>query len=114
MLIGELARKTGTSPRLLRYYEQQGLLDASRQPNGYRDYAEDATEVVHRIRLLLDAGLNTESIRSLLPCVHGDDPSIELCSEVDDLLRREIREVREQIELLTRRQRNLERLVEGP
>lgn len=33
MKIGDLARETGVSPRLLRYYEEQGLL-ASERPSG--------------------------------------------------------------------------------
>src|SRR5262249_24378070 len=83
MQIGELSDRTDVSPRLLRYYEQQGPLNVTRRSNGYRDYSDEAVDTVRRIRLLLDAGLNTESIRMLLPCIHGDDPSLELCTEVD-------------------------------
>jgi DNA-binding transcriptional MerR regulator len=34
MRIGELARRTQVATRLIRYYEQQALLTADRQPNG--------------------------------------------------------------------------------
>ncbi|WP_425285697.1 MerR family DNA-binding transcriptional regulator [Amycolatopsis rubida] len=37
MRIGQLAERTGTSERLLRYYERLGLLTEDRLPNGYRD-----------------------------------------------------------------------------
>ncbi|MFD5575536.1 MerR family DNA-binding transcriptional regulator, partial [Streptomyces cadmiisoli] len=48
MLIGELSRRTGVSSRLLRYYEAQGLLDAERGPNGYRDYTADSVAAVRK------------------------------------------------------------------
>jgi hypothetical protein len=38
MRIGELRRRTGVSERLLRYYEEQGLLRPQRRPSGYREY----------------------------------------------------------------------------
>lgn len=41
VLIGELAERTGTSERLLRYYDRVGLLRPERRPNGYRFYDED-------------------------------------------------------------------------
>ena len=68
MLIGELADRTGTSERLLRYYEQVGLLQPGREPNGYRTYDETAEQTVLRIRTLLAAGLPTRVIRQVLPC----------------------------------------------
>jgi DNA-binding transcriptional MerR regulator len=70
--IGELADRTGVPPRLLRYYEEQGLLTPDRAANGYRDYAESLIDRVVQIRGLLDAGLPTKIIKQVLPCL--DDP----------------------------------------
>ncbi|MFF2810530.1 MerR family transcriptional regulator [Streptomyces sp. NPDC058000] len=79
MRIGELARRAGVSARVLRYYEQRGLLCAGRDANGYRTYDTDAVETVTRIRELLATGLNTESIRDLLPCAQGG-PGLNPCT----------------------------------
>ncbi|MFD3742921.1 MerR family transcriptional regulator [Nocardia sp. NPDC058633] len=78
MLIGELARRTGVATRLLRYYEEQGLLHPHRDPNGYRSYPESAPATVARIRDLLAAGLNTDDIAQLMPCAEGDGP-VQAC-----------------------------------
>lgn len=72
MKIGELAASTGTSVRLLRYYEEQGLLESHRLDSGHRRYDENAPAVVQRIRALLDAGLPTRVIRDLQPCIRQD------------------------------------------
>ncbi|WP_206794562.1 MerR family transcriptional regulator [Amycolatopsis sp. MtRt-6] len=80
MKIGELARSTGVSPRLLRYYEEQGLLTAQRVGQGHRRYAEDAPAVVGHIRTLLAAGLSTSVIREVLPCVAGPGLELEHCA----------------------------------
>jgi len=69
MRIGTLAERTGTSRRLLRYYEEQGLIGSQRSANGYRDYAESCVDKVIQIRGLLDAGLPTRVIREVLPCM---------------------------------------------
>jgi DNA-binding transcriptional MerR regulator len=80
MRIGELSRRTGVSARLLRYYGEQGLLDATRDSNGYRSYPAEAVARVRRIRELLDAGLPTEAIRRLLPCAEDDGPGLTPCA----------------------------------
>ncbi|QER90491.1 MerR family transcriptional regulator [Streptomyces tendae] len=69
MRIKEVSDRTGVSARLLRYYEEQGLLSPGRQENGYRDYGESHVARVQQIRSLLDAGLTTEIIRAVLPCL---------------------------------------------
>ncbi|WP_410631838.1 MerR family transcriptional regulator [Amycolatopsis sp. cmx-4-83] len=69
MRIGELAERTGTARRLLRYYEEQGLIIASRGANGYRDYDEPTVDRVIQVRGLLDAGLPTRIIKQILPCL---------------------------------------------
>ncbi|WP_344013572.1 MerR family DNA-binding transcriptional regulator [Nocardiopsis exhalans] len=42
MRIGELSRRTGASVRLLRYYEEQGLIGSTRSASGQRHFTEDA------------------------------------------------------------------------
>ncbi|MET7396118.1 MerR family transcriptional regulator [Dactylosporangium sp. NPDC005572] len=91
MRIGELAGRTGTPARLLRYYEEQGLLTPGRLANGYRDYGEQLVGRVQQIRGLLDAGLPTRVIKDVLPCL--DTPCAITMSdagpEVLELLRQE-------------------------
>ncbi len=69
MRIGELAERTGVSTRLLRYYEEQGLISSGRTANGYRDFDEAYVDRVRQIRGLLDAGLPTRVIKQILPCL---------------------------------------------
>ncbi|MFI5523374.1 MerR family transcriptional regulator [Streptomyces platensis] len=93
MLIGELSRRTGVKARLLRYYEAQGLLEVRREQNGYRDYDEDSVVTVRQVRALLDAGLSTEVIRSVLPCVRGEAqaaPEFDWCAELRAVLQGEM------------------------
>lgn len=73
MRIGELARQTGVSERALRYYEEHGLLAPGRRPSGYRVYSDEDVAAVRRIRILLAAGLSTDQILEVLPCIVDDD-----------------------------------------
>ncbi|KUM99091.1 hypothetical protein AQI95_40600 [Streptomyces yokosukanensis] len=90
MLIGELAKRTGTSERLLRYYERVELLRPERRPNGYRTYDETAPSAVLRIRALLAAGLPTRVIRQVLPCTDAE-AAVRPCPGVLDALRAQLR-----------------------
>jgi len=104
MRIGELADRTGVSRRLLRYYEEQGLLAPSRADNGYREYGESHVDVVRQIAGLLDAGLPTRIIEQLLPCL--DTPQTiyvpDVTPEMIETLQREQARLSERIEFLTR------------
>ncbi|MTE18507.1 MerR family transcriptional regulator [Streptomyces sp. TRM43335] len=82
MRIGELSRRTGVNTHQLRYYEAQGLLDADRGANGYREYDESAVLRVKQIRHLLGAGLSSEDIAYLLPCAVGEAPELVGCPEL--------------------------------
>ncbi|GGO83544.1 MerR family transcriptional regulator [Nonomuraea cavernae] len=73
MRIGDLAHETGVNRRLLRYYEEQGLLRPVRLTNGYREYTEADIATVRNIRALLAAGLPTAVIARGLHCVQGGD-----------------------------------------
>ncbi|MFV6026449.1 MerR family transcriptional regulator [Streptomyces sp. NPDC056264] len=89
MRIGELSERTGTPRRLLRYYEEQGLIVADRLPNGYRVYDESNPDRVLQIRGLLDAGLPTRIIKQILPClnkpriIHFPDATPEMLATLE-------------------------------
>ncbi|NLU74365.1 MerR family transcriptional regulator [Streptomyces sp. HNM0575] len=106
MRIGELSRRTGTPPRMLRYYEEQGLLHPERAANGYRAYGTSAVHRVRQIRGLLDSGLTTQIIRRVLPYLDKpDDIHLHpdcLTQETAQLLLREIERLQERIDCLTR------------
>ncbi|MEU4579200.1 MerR family transcriptional regulator [Nonomuraea sp. NPDC023979] len=90
MRIGDLSRRTGVHERLLRYYEEQGLLHPARRPSGYREYSDEDIDTVRRIRSLLAAGLNTSAIATILPCLRDDgDRLIPTCSDLLADLHRE-------------------------
>jgi DNA-binding transcriptional MerR regulator len=67
--IGQLANTSGASARSLRYYEQRGLLVASRTPTGQRVYSANDVDRARQIVRLLHAGLGTPKIAELLPCL---------------------------------------------
>ena len=104
MKIGELAARTGVSRRLLRYYEEQGLLTPSRALNGYREYGESHVDAVLQIKGLLDAGLPTRIIEQLLPCLEQPQTIYvpDVTPEMIVTLRREQARLTERIEFLTR------------
>lgn len=81
MRIGEFAAHTGTTPRLLRYYEEQGLLHPERGVNGYREYGEHLELKVLRIRGLLGAGMPISLIHQILPCFSADDTIYQITPE---------------------------------
>lgn len=107
MRIGELGARTGVSARLLRYYEEQGLLAAERGHNGYRSYTEDAVLRVRQIRQLLSAGLTTEVIASALQCATGERVRLDLCPELAGILHRELAVMDDRIDVLRQRRTTL-------
>ncbi|MFE1048490.1 MerR family transcriptional regulator [Streptomyces olivaceus] len=82
MRIGELAARTGVSVRALRYYEEQGLLDAERSAGGQRHYPENAADRVRLIQQLYAAGLASRSIVGLLHCVVDGNATPELLARL--------------------------------
>lgn len=65
--IGELARRTGTTVKTVRFYSDCGLLPpADRSPGGYRLYDDDAVARLDLVRTLRELGLDLASIRRVV------------------------------------------------
>ena len=69
MRVGELARRTGTTIRALRYYESAGLVVPRRLGNGYREYEPVAERLVSQIRELTALGLTVEQTRPFVESI---------------------------------------------
>jgi DNA-binding transcriptional MerR regulator len=103
MKIGELAARTGVTTRLIRYYEQQDLLEADRAPNGYRAYTEAHVERVSRVAGLVQAGIPTRLVKVLLDAEDAADRKDPTCPrEVAEQLATELVGVQARIDCLTR------------
>ena len=111
MRIGELSARTGASVRSLRYYEQRGLLASARTAGAQRLYTEDAVDRVHLLRRLYDAGLSSETIAALLPCV--DTPAEDVTVQTLDVMRRERERIDVQISALLTTRSHLDALIEA-
>ena len=115
MRIGELAKRTGVPTRMLRYYEEQGLITPQRLDNGYREYDEYLVHRVHKIRGLLDSGIPTRIIGDMLPCLNDTDAT--LVADPDPELRALLIEQRdkmtERISFLEQNRAALTRYIEA-
>jgi MerR family gold-responsive transcriptional activator of gol and ges genes len=66
MNIGAAAEASGVSAKMIRYYEEIGLMKAARRANGYRDYG---TREIHELRFIGRArslGFSMEEIAALV------------------------------------------------
>jgi len=100
MRIGELARSTGTTTRALRYYETQGLLEAPRTGNGYRDYDQSHLRQVRQIQELQAVGFALEDTRPFVECLRAGNASGDSCPDSVAVYRRKLAEVAECIDAL--------------
>lgn len=101
MLIGEVARRSGVSARMLRHYESLGLVRPSgRTGSGYREYSGDDIRRIFHIESLRSLGLSLREIGRAL-----DDPGFTPSSLVEGLVRQTRERIAAETELLTRLRR---------
>jgi MerR family transcriptional regulator, repressor of the yfmOP operon len=118
--IGEVAERTGVTPRTIRYYEEIGLLDSSERRKGeHRLYEQaDVDRLLELTRLRDLLNLSLEELKQLVEAevarsaIRRRFEATESDSERMQLLDAALPHVDTQLELVRRRMRELE-LLEG-
>jgi DNA-binding transcriptional MerR regulator len=101
VLIGEVARRSGVSARMLRHYDSLGLVrPTARTEGGYREYSGADIRRIFHIESLRSLGLSLREVGRAL-----DDPGFTPSALVDDLIRRTGERIARETELLTRLRR---------
>ena len=111
MKIGELSRRCEVSVRMLRYYEEQGLLKPQRSQSGFREYGPREQQTVERIKLLGSAGMTLTTIKQFLPCIRGEGHLLEPCEELRSTLIGQIALIDQKTEKLMHSRKVLERFL---
>ncbi|MFB6893390.1 HEAT repeat domain-containing protein [Kitasatospora sp. NPDC056327] len=101
MLIGDVARRSGVSARMLRHYEELGLVrPTGRSVSGYREYSDENIRRIFHIESLRSLGLSLREVGRAL-----GDPGFTPAGLVEDLVRRTRERIAAETELLTRLRR---------
>lgn len=101
MLIGEAARRSGVSARMLRHYDSLGLVrPTGRTVGGYREYTPEDIRRIFHVEGLRSLGLSLRQVARAL-----DDPGFTPSALVGDLIRTTEERLKREQELLGRLRR---------
>jgi Cu(I)-responsive transcriptional regulator len=109
MNIGEAAKASGVSAKMIRHYESVGLFpEAARTDSGYRQYTDREVNTLRFIRQSRDLGFSIEQIRELLGLWRNRKRSSR---QVKSLAQAHIQELEAKLKELHEMKATLEHLV---
>lgn len=107
--IGEVAKASGISAKMIRYYERSGLIQpAARNQAGYRLYQQRDIHTLRFIRRARDLGFSIEDIHDLLGLWHDQQRA---SGEVKRLALAHVDRLRTKIRVLEQMAQTLESLA---
>ena len=110
--ISELGQKTGLSPHTIRFYEKNGLIQASvRSESGYRYYNNADVRRAEFVKTARNIGFSLDDISQLLSI--RVDKTAHSCQEVTDITRHKLDEVNARIAELQSMQKTLQLLLKS-
>ncbi|CAI9417683.1 HTH-type transcriptional regulator HmrR [Pleomorphomonas sp. T1.2MG-36] len=109
MNIGQAAKASGVSAKMIRYYEQTGLIPkADRRESGYRDYSDTDVHMLRFVRRSRDLGFSVAEIQELLDLWRDEGRA---SAEVKRLAQNHIDDLHKRIAALQEMTRTLSKLV---
>ncbi|OTG79441.1 Cu(I)-responsive transcriptional regulator [Acinetobacter sp. ANC 5054] len=111
MNIGQAAKVSGISAKMIRYYESIGLLNnAKRTEAGYRIYSETDVKTLSFLRHARDLGFSSEQMKELLDLWKNDERQ---SVEVKALALKHIHSLNQKIAVLQAMVEILQQSVDG-
>ena len=108
--IGEAARRSGVSAKMVRHYESLGLLPAvNRTDSGYRQYGDREVHTLRFIRRARDLGFSMAEIAELLKLWQNRRRSSH---EVHRIAARHVADLTRKLEEMEAMRRTLQHLVD--
>lgn len=83
MLFHEVLKETGITKKALLYYEETGLIEVSRNDNGYREYSEDQLLILWKIKVLRQLDFSISEIECILKKEHDEEIFQDHFNEID-------------------------------
>lgn len=110
MNIGQAAKASGVSAKMIRYYEQTGLIPpADRRESGYRDYSPADVHMLRFIRRARDLGFAVPEIYELMSLWRNRS---RRSADVKRIAKAHIAELRAKIDSLEQMAHTLQTLVD--
>lgn len=107
--IGEAARRSGVSPRMVRHYESLGLLPSvARSESGYRQYSEAEVHTLRFIKRARELGFSMAEIAELVGLWQDRGRA---SASVKRIAQQHVDELSQRIEAMRQMQASLQSLV---
>lgn len=108
MNIGEVSERSGLPAKTIRYYEEIGLVEIPRDPNGYRRFGDKELDHLSLLARARRLGFSIEDCRALL-ALYRDE--MRAASDVKSIAQRHLEAIESKIHDLTSMQSALSSLV---
>lgn len=97
-VIGELSKRTGYSPAMIRYFEKAGVISPStRTSAGYRLFGIEQVGELRLVRRMQQLGFHTEQIRTLREITGGDLSGSEKRERIQRVFEEHVRYVERKV-----------------
>jgi MerR family transcriptional regulator, copper efflux regulator len=106
MRISDAAKKAEVNVETIRYYERKGILEVpSTQRSGYREYSDDAVELIQFVKNAQNLGFSLKEIQGLLAL--KVDPASD-CGDIKQRAVSKIAEIENKIRALEEMKKSLQ------
>ena len=102
LTLKDMTAGSGCTPRTVRYYEREGLLQAARSSGGHRLFPPGELDRLNFIQALREAGWSLEEITALLAVRDQTRPDHHACRQLAGMVSGHIAQLEQKISLLNR------------